>query len=61
VRNLVASIDATLKPEQRAVAVQINGVLGREGAFSPPPIADAMWAAVSRPDDAWTPHVPYDG
>lgn len=61
VRNLVTSLDSTLAPEQRAVAVQINGVLGREGAFSPPPIADAMWAAVSRPDDEWTPHVPYDG
>ena len=45
----------------RAVAVQINGVLGREGPFSPPPIAAAMWAAVSRPDDEWSPHVPYDG
>lgn len=62
VRNLVTSIDATLAPDGiRAVAVQINGVLGREGAFSPPPIADAMWRAVSRPVDAWTPHVPYDG
>ena len=61
VRNLATSLDSTLAPEQRAVAVQINGVLGKEGAFSPRPIADAMWAAVSRPDDEWTPHVPYDG
>jgi len=62
VRNLVTSLDATLAPDGiRAVAVQINGVLGREGAFSPPPIAAAMWAAVSRPDDEWSPHVPYDG
>ncbi len=62
VRNLVTSLDATLAPDGiRAVAVQINGVLGREGAFSPPPIADAMWAAVSRADEEWTPHVPYDG
>ena len=61
VRNLVTSLDATLAPEQRAVAVQINGVLGREGAFSPPPIADAMWRAVARSDDDWDPHVPYDG
>lgn len=61
VRNLVISLDSTLAPAQRAVAVQINGVLGKEGAFSPPPIADAMWAAVSRPDDEWSPHVPYDG
>jgi len=62
VRNLVTTLDATLAPDGiRAVAVQINGVLGREGAFSPPPIAAAMWAAVSRPDDNWSPHVPYDG
>ncbi|MEW1736521.1 SDR family oxidoreductase, partial [Nocardia beijingensis] len=34
VRNLVTSVDATLAPEGiRAVAVQINGVLG-EGAFT---------------------------
>jgi NAD(P)-dependent dehydrogenase (short-subunit alcohol dehydrogenase family) len=62
VRNLVTSLDATLAPDGiRAVAVQINGVLGREGPFSPPPIADAMWAAVSRPEGDWTAHVPYDG
>jgi NAD(P)-dependent dehydrogenase (short-subunit alcohol dehydrogenase family) len=62
VRNLVTSLDATLAPRGvRAVAVQINGVLGREGPFSPPPIADAMWRAVARPDEDWTPHVPYDG
>jgi len=62
VRNLVTSLDATLAPDGiRAVAVQINGVLGREGAFSPPPIAATMWAAVSRTDDEWSPHVPYDG
>lgn len=62
VRNLVTSLDATLAPAGiRAVAVQINGVLGREGAFSPPPIAEAMWKAVTRAEEAWTPHVPYDG
>ncbi|WP_433476642.1 SDR family oxidoreductase [Spirillospora sp. CA-142024] len=62
VRNLVTSLDATLAPDGiRAVAVQINGVLDKEGPFSPPPIADAMWQAVSRADEGWTPHVPYDG
>jgi NAD(P)-dependent dehydrogenase (short-subunit alcohol dehydrogenase family) len=62
VRNLVTSLDATLAPDGiRAVAVQINGVLGKEGPFTPPPIAEAMWHAVSRPDDGWTAHVPYDG
>ena len=62
VRNLVTSLDATLAPRGvRAVAVQINGVLGKEGPFSPPPIAEAMWAAVARQDDGWTPQVSYDG
>lgn len=61
-RNLVTSLDATLAPDGvRAVAVQVNGMLAEEGPFSPPPIADAMWAAVSRPDEEWTPHVAYDG
>lgn len=62
VRNLVTSMDATLAPHGiRAVAVQVNGTLAREGPFSPDPIAEAMFAAVSRPDESWTPHVAYDG
>jgi NAD(P)-dependent dehydrogenase (short-subunit alcohol dehydrogenase family) len=62
VRNLVTSIDNALKADGiRAVAVQINGALAREGAFSPIPIAEAMWQAVSRPDAEWTAQVSYDG
>lgn len=62
VRNLVTSLDATLAPDGiRAVAVQVNGVLAKEGPFAPPRIAEAMWRAVTRPDDGWTPLVPYDG
>jgi NAD(P)-dependent dehydrogenase (short-subunit alcohol dehydrogenase family) len=62
VRNLVTSLDAVLAPDGiRAVAVQINGVLAREGPFSPPRVAEAMWRAVARPDDEWTPQVPYAG
>jgi len=62
VRNLVTSLDKTLAPEGvRAVAVQINGVLAKEGPFTPPPIAEAMWAAVARDDADWTPHVAYNG
>ena len=62
VRNLVTSLDATLAHNGiRAVAVQINGVLAKEGPFVPPLIADAMWAAVTRPDEDWTPHIPYNG
>jgi NAD(P)-dependent dehydrogenase (short-subunit alcohol dehydrogenase family) len=62
VRNLVTSLDAVLAGDGiRAVAVQINGVLGKEGPFAPDLIAEAMWQAVIRPDAGWTPHVPYDG
>lgn len=62
VRNLVKSLDATLAPAGiRAVAVQINGVLAEDGPFTPGPVADAMFAAATRPDEEWTTHVPYDG
>jgi hypothetical protein len=62
VRNLVTSLDAALAGDGiRAVAVQVNGVLGKEGPFSPPRIAEAMWRAVSRADEDWSPQVPYDG
>lgn len=62
VRNLVTSLDATLEPDGiRAVAVQVNGVLDKEGPFSPEAVADAMYSAVARPNDGWTPHVSYDG
>jgi len=62
VRNLVTSLDRTLAPEGiRAVAVQINGVLGKEGPFTPRPIAEAMWQAVTRLNDDWVPQVSYDG
>jgi NAD(P)-dependent dehydrogenase (short-subunit alcohol dehydrogenase family) len=61
-RNLVRSIDATLAPDGiRAVAVQVNGVLSKDGPFSPGPVADALYDATTRPDEDWTPHVPYDG
>ncbi|MFI7003259.1 SDR family NAD(P)-dependent oxidoreductase [Nocardia sp. NPDC050175] len=61
VRNLVTSLDTTLAPKGfRAVAVQINGVLG-EGAFTRELVAEALHAAAVRPLDDWTPHVSYDG
>ncbi|MEU1205469.1 hypothetical protein [Nocardia sp. NPDC005825] len=41
----------------RAVEVQINGVLGATGPFSPQPIAEA----ITRPEQDWTPHVSHDG
>jgi NAD(P)-dependent dehydrogenase (short-subunit alcohol dehydrogenase family) len=62
VRNLVTSLDATLATDGiRAVAVQVNGVLAKEGPFSPPQVAEALYAATVRPDDGWTAQVPYDG
>jgi NAD(P)-dependent dehydrogenase (short-subunit alcohol dehydrogenase family) len=62
VRNLVTSLDATLAPDGiRAVAVQVNGVLAKDGPFSPPQVAEALYAATVRPDDGWTAQVPYDG
>ncbi|MEU7217145.1 SDR family NAD(P)-dependent oxidoreductase [Nocardia iowensis] len=61
VRNLVTSLDTTLAPKSiRAVAVQINGVLG-EGAFTRERVAEALHAAAIRPLDDWTPHVSYNG
>ena len=62
VRNLVTSLDATLATDGiRAVAVQVNGVLAKDGPFSPPQVAEALYAATVRPDDGWTAQVPYDG
>lgn len=61
VRNLVTSLDTTLAPKGfRAVAVQINGVLG-EGAFTRERVAEALHAAATRPLGEWTPHTSYDG
>lgn len=62
-RNLVRSLDATLRPEGiRAVSVTVRGTLGRDGAFTPGKVAEAIHAAVTRPDDdAWTSEVPYSG
>jgi len=61
-RNLVISLDATLAPDGiRAVAVQVNGVLADDGPFAPSAVAEAMYAAATRPDEGWTPQVAYDG
>jgi NAD(P)-dependent dehydrogenase (short-subunit alcohol dehydrogenase family) len=62
VRNLVISLDTTLRPfGVRAVAVQVNGTLAEDGPFSPEAVADALHAAATRPDEGWTPNVAYDG
>ncbi len=60
VRNLVRSIDATMKDRGvRAVAMQINGMLKKDGTFGPVAIADALFAAATRSDEGWTTDVPY--
>lgn len=62
VRNLVHSLDKTLSGDGiRAVSVTVRGTLAREGAFTPDRVADALWSAVTRDDDAWTSEVVYSG
>ena len=60
-RNLVHSLDTTLKPDGiRAVSVTVRGTLGKEGPFTPDKVAAAIHAAATRPDDDdWTTEVPY--
>jgi hypothetical protein len=61
-RNLVRSLDATLRDEGvRAVSVTVNGTLERGTPFDPDRVADAILGAVSRTDDDWQVEVPYDG
>ncbi|MGZ5415733.1 MAG: SDR family oxidoreductase [Nocardioides sp.] len=61
-RNLVRSIDTTLKPAGiRAVSVTVNGTLAKGTAFDPDRVADAIYAAVQRDEDGWQVEVPYDG
>lgn len=62
VRNLVTSIDATMKERGvRAVAMQVNGMLKKEGPFGPDAVSAALFAAATRPDEGWTAHLSYDG
>jgi NAD(P)-dependent dehydrogenase (short-subunit alcohol dehydrogenase family) len=62
VRNLVRSIDATLRPDGiRAVSVTVNGTLKRGTAFDPARVAEALYDAVHQPEEDWRVEVPYDG
>ncbi len=62
VRNLVLSLDTTLEPDGiRAVSVTVRGTLGREGAFTPDRVADAIWAAAHQDEADWQSEVPYSG
>ncbi len=62
VRNLVRSIDTTLKPDGiRAVSVTVRGSLAKEGPFTPERVAEAIHAAATQPEDEWRTEVPYEG
>jgi len=62
VRNLVHSLDTTLAPDGiRAVSVTVRGTLGREGAFTPDRVAEAIWDAAHQDEAAWRSEVPYTG
>ena len=62
VRNLVRSLDTTLEPDGiRAVSVTVRGTLGREGAFTPDRVAEAIWAAAHQDEADWRSEVPYAG
>ncbi|MFC6288584.1 SDR family NAD(P)-dependent oxidoreductase [Nocardioides sp. GCM10027113] len=61
-RNLVRSIDTTLKPDGiRAVSVTVQGTLDKEGPFTPDRVAEAIHAAASQDVDEWRTEVPYAG
>ena len=61
-RNLIHSIDTTLKPEGiRAVSVTVRGTLGRAGPFTPDRVAEAIFEAAVRDEAIWTTEVPYTG
>jgi NAD(P)-dependent dehydrogenase (short-subunit alcohol dehydrogenase family) len=61
-RNLVRSLDATLRPDGiRAVSVTVNGTLAAGTTFDPEHVADAIHAAAARGDEDWTDEVPFDG
>ena len=61
-RNLVRSLDATLRPDGiRAVSVTVNGTLGRGTRFDPDLVAEAIHAAAGQPEEGWRDEVPYDG
>jgi NAD(P)-dependent dehydrogenase (short-subunit alcohol dehydrogenase family) len=62
IRNLVQSLDATLKPDGiRAVTVTVRGTLSRSGPFTPDRVAEALIAASRQREDDWRTEVPYEG
>jgi NAD(P)-dependent dehydrogenase (short-subunit alcohol dehydrogenase family) len=62
VRNLVHSIDATLKDDGiRAVSVTVRGTLAKEGPFTPDRVARALMGAMQQDEASWRTEVPYEG
>ena len=62
VRNLVHSLDATLKDDGiRAVSVTVRGTLSKEGPFTHENVARAIRAALDQDETDWRSEVPYDG
>lgn len=61
-RNLVRSIDATLKDDGiRAVSVTVRGALAQQGPFTPDRVAEALYAAAHQDESTWRTEVPYSG
>jgi NAD(P)-dependent dehydrogenase (short-subunit alcohol dehydrogenase family) len=62
VRNLVHSLDATLKEDGiRAVSVTVRGTLAKEGPFTPDRVAEALLAGMRQDESSWRSEVPYEG
>ena len=62
VRNLVHSLDATLRDDGvRAVSLTVNGTLGGDGPFTPDRVAAALVAAARQDEGDWRSELPYDG
>ncbi len=61
-RNLVRSVDTTLKPLGiRAVSLTVRGTLAEDGPFTPDRVADAIWDAAHQDETEWRSEVPYAG
>lgn len=62
VRNLVHSLDATLRTEGiRAVSVTVRGTLSAEGSFTAVRVAEAIHAASKQDESEWLTEVSYQG
>lgn len=61
-RNLVTSLDTTLKPDGiRAMSLTVKGTLEAGTPFDVSRVADALFDASRRDEPDWTTEVPFDG